>query len=147
MTTMKEVTLKRFSDDTKQTLGVLSFVKDDGQLFVCKTLELPWKNNQNSVSCIPVGGYVCKYTRSNRMSAQKGHDVFTYEVLNVPNRAGIRIHSANFFSQLLGCVALGDAHKDINNDKEPDVIHSGATIANFENQLGKQDFKLIVTGF
>jgi hypothetical protein len=142
---MKEVTLKRFSDDTKQTLGVLSFIKDDGQLFVCKTLELPWKNNQSNVSCIPAGSYTCKYTRSNRMS-KPGHDVFTYEVLSVPDRAGIRIHSANFFSQLLGCIALGDAHQDINNDNEQDVIHSGVTIASFENILQKQDFKLVVSG-
>jgi hypothetical protein len=142
---MKEVTLKRFSNDTKQTLGVLTLVKDDGQLFVCKTLELPWKNNASNVSCIPVGSYTCKYTRSNRMSAQAGHDVFTYEVLNVPSRAGVRIHSANFFSQLLGCVALGDAHKDINNDQELDVIHSGNTIAAFENVLQKKDFRLIIS--
>jgi len=143
---MKEITLKRFSDDTKQTLGILSFIKDDGQLFVCKTLELPWKDNMNNVSCIPVGNYVCKYTRSNRMSKQKGHDVFTYEVLNVPNRAGIRIHSANFFFDLLGCIALGDAHEDINHDSEKDVVHSGITISAFENHMGKQDFKLIVAG-
>ena len=143
---MKEVTLKRFSDDTKQSLGILSFIKDDGQLFVCKTLELPWKNNQSNVSCIPAGSYSCKYTRSNRMSTEKRHDVFTYEVLSVPERGGIRIHSANFFSQLLGCIALGDAHQDINSDNEMDVVHSGATITSFENLLEKQDFKLIVSG-
>jgi hypothetical protein len=142
---MKEILLKRFSDDTKQTLGVLSFIKNDGQLFVCKTLELPWKNNQSNVSCIPAGSYTCKYTKSNRMSMEKGRDIFTYEVLNVPGRGGIRIHSANYFFQLLGCIALGDAHQDINSDNEQDVVHSGATIAAFENQLQKQDFKLTIS--
>lgn len=142
---MKEAFLKRFSDDSKQTLGILSFVKNDGQLFVCKTLELPWKDNQSNISCIPAGSYTCKYTRSNRMSEHKGRDVFTYGVLNVPNRAGIRIHSANFFSELLGCIALGDAHKDINADNEQDVVHSGATIAAFEEQMQKQDFKLVIS--
>jgi hypothetical protein len=143
---MKEVLLNRFSDDTKQTLGSLSFIKSDGQLFVCKTLELPWRDNQSNVSCIPKGIYPCRYTRSNRMSRQKGTDVFTYEVFDVVNRGGIRIHSANFFFQLLGCIALGDAQKDINADNEQDAIHSGATIAAFETQLEKQDFMLTISG-
>src|SRR5436190_1221295 len=142
---MKEVLLKRFSDDGKQTLGTLSFVKNDGQLFDCKTLELPFKNNQSNISCIPAGTYTCKYTRSNRMS-KPGHDVFTYEVLNVRGRAGIRIHSANFFTQLLGCVALGSEHRDINGDKELDVPGSVVTIQSFTEQLQKQDFKLVITG-
>ena len=90
---MKQVSITRITDDGKQTLGTLTVIKDDGQLFVCKTLELPWKENKNNVSCIPKGTYLCKYTRSNRISAEKKKDVFTYEVLNVPNRAGIRIHS------------------------------------------------------
>ena len=143
---MKQVLLKRFSDDTKQTLGTLSFLKNDGQLFVCKTLELPWKDNQSNISCIPSGTYTCKYTRSNRLSAKKGTDIFTYEVLNVPDRGGIRFHSANFFFQLLGCIALGDALKDINAGNEQDAIHSGATIASFEDQLQKQDFTLVISG-
>lgn len=142
---MKQVTLNRISDDTKQSLGTLSVVLDNGQVFVCKTLELPWNNNDSNVSCIPKGSYPCKYTRSHRMSEHAGKDVFTYEVLNVANRAGIRIHSANYFSQLLGCVALGDAHKDINADGEADVPHSGATIAAFEQAMKKEDFTLIVS--
>ena len=143
---MKDVNLNRFSGNTKQTLGTLSFIKDDGQLFVCKTLELAWKNNQSNISCIPPGSYTCKYTRSNRLSNLKGRDFFTYEVLNVPGRAGIRIHSANHFFQLLGCIALGDAHKDINADSELDVIHSGATITAMEEQLQRKDFRLIISG-
>jgi len=143
---MKDVFLNRISDNSLQTLGALSFLKDDGQIFVCKTLELPWKNNMSNVSCIPIGAYVCRYTRSNRLSAAKGRDFFTYEVLNVQGRAGIRIHSANHFFQLLGCIALGNAHKDINSDGQLDVIHSGATIAAFEQAMQQQDFKLIIDG-
>jgi hypothetical protein len=142
---MIEVILKRNSDDTRQTLGSLSFTKNDGQPFNCKTLELPWKDNQSNISCIPAGSYICKYTKSNRMTKHAGHDVFTYEVLNVPSREGIRIHSANFFSQLLGCIALGDSHQDINKDEELDVVHSTATIAAFVEQLQRQDFRLIVS--
>jgi hypothetical protein len=145
-TRMKVVLLNRISEDARQSLGTLSVMKSDRQLFVCKTLELPWNNNQSNVSCIPAGSYPCKYTRSNRMSAEKGRDVFTYEVLNVPERAGIRIHAANYFSQLLGCIALGDANNDINRDSEPDVVHSVATVAAFEHLMNQEDFTLVITG-
>lgn len=144
---MFKVYINRFFGNDKQTLGILTFdIAEAGiELFVCKTLELGWKDNQNNISCIPVGEYLCAWTRSNRLSKKHGYDFFTYEVLNVPNRSGIRIHSANYFFQLLGCIALGDTHKDINSDGQLDVIHSGNTINDFNSLFNKQDFKLIIT--
>jgi len=140
---MKDVYLIRHISDLKQTLGVL--VTTQGvELFVCKTLELAWNNNQNNISCIPDGTYVCIWTRSNRLSTLANTDVYTYEITNVLNRSGIRIHSANYFYQLLGCIALGDAHKDINADGELDTIHSGDTINAFNTLLNKQKFNLII---
>lgn len=130
-------------DDGKQTLGTLTVILDK-ELFVCKSLELPWEDNKNNISCIPKGSYLAMYTRSNRLSGAAGHDVFTYEVMNVPGRAGIRIHSANYFFQLLGCIAMGDALKDINIDGELDVIHSGATVGKFNELMNKEDFMLHV---
>jgi len=141
---MKTITLTRLSDNGKQTLGILTVIKDNGQPYVCKTLELPYKNNESQRSCIPAGQYTCRYTQSARMTSEKGHPVFTYEVLNVPHRAGIRIHAANYFSQLLGCIALGDANADINGDGQPDVLHSVATIVAFEQLMQHNDFILKV---
>lgn len=140
---MREATVTRFYFDSKETLGTLTSTNEN-KSFVCKVLELAWLNNQSNVSCVPEGRYLCKYTRSNRMSNAAGHDVFTYEVMDVPNRAGIRVHSANFAPQLLGCLALGDAHKDINSDQELDVVHSGNTIAAFVEFMNKEDFLLTI---
>lgn len=134
--------LNRYLNDDKQSLGVLVVIKND--LWVAKTLELGWKNNQNSISCIPVGEYICKYTRSNRLSQLTKRDYFTYEVLDVPGRSGIRIHSANYYNQLLGCIALGNALKDLNADTNLDLVHSGATVKAFENVMALQDFELII---
>ena len=136
---MKTVELFRIESNDKQTLGVLRFLD-----FVCKTLELAWRNNESNKSCIPKGEYPCKWTRSNRLSKLKGEDVYTYEVLSVPDRAGIRIHSANYFFQLLGCISLGDLHKDINIDGYLDVIHSGATVSKFNTLMNKEDFLLVI---
>ncbi|MBS1535283.1 MAG: hypothetical protein JST78_09410 [Bacteroidetes bacterium] len=141
---MKTVELKRMIHSNKEVLGILSVIKENGQLFVCKTLELAWKANANNISCIPPGSYECQYSQSTRMTTKKGHPVYTYEILNVPNRAGIRIHASNFFSDLLGCIALGDANADINGDGILDVTHSVATIAAFEQVMKYQNFTLVI---
>jgi len=141
---MKDVYIIRGLSDLKQTLGVL-IAPAVPELFVCKTLELSWQNNASNISCIPKGNYLCKYTQSARMTQAAGKPVFTYEILNVPFRAGIRIHSANYFNQLLGCISLGDVHKDINLDGELDVIHSGVTIQAFVNLMDKEDFTIHIT--
>lgn len=140
---MKKVKIVRTFGNEKQTLGTLTV---DG--FTCKTLELPDKNNASRVSCIPVGKYICKFTKSPLFSKNAGKDVFTYAVLIVPNRAGIRIHSANYARQLLGCIALGSEHKDLDMDMQLDVIHSGKTMKQFEDFMNREDFELeIVKGY
>ena len=136
---MKTVTLKRENDDGKECLGTLSC-----DTFTCVTLERPWLNNQNEISSIPTGTYICSYTRSNRLSTLKGEDFFTYEVLNVPSRGGIRIHSANYWHDLKGCIALGISKVDIDKDGELDITGSRATITEFETFMNKENFILII---
>ncbi len=128
-----------------QTLGTLYVEDKDGDYgWHCDTLELPYKENQSNISSIPIGVYHCKWTRSNRLSAIKGMDVFTYEVLNVPNRPGIRIHSANYVHDLLGCIALGFGYVDLNNDGVLDLINSRNTIAEFNSLMNWEDFELTI---
>ena len=141
---MKIAFLNRISPDEKQTLGIMS-TNIGSELWVSKSLELGWHDNKNDISCIPIGSYLCRWTRSTRLSNLAGHDIFTYEVVGVPNRAGIRIHSANYFFQLKGCIALGSSTKDINSDGQLDVIHSGATVKRFNEIMNREDFTLIVT--
>lgn len=136
---MNTVSAKRLSDNTIQTLGIFTYIKPDSSIFVCKSLELPWKDNAPKISCIPTGVYECKYTFSPHMNK------FTYEILNVPERAGIRIHAANSYTQLLGCIALGNALKDINLDGQQDVIHSGDTILQFEQLMNHNNFILNIS--
>lgn len=131
------VVITRETHDCKETLGTLVAVKG-GATFTCKTLELPWLNNQHNISCIPTGTYTVKYTFSPRMLK------FTYEVQNVPNRSGIRIHVGNYYSDLLGCIALGNGLTDINHDGEIDVVNSKITITAFEGFMGKTSFTLII---
>lgn len=145
MSTMntKRVQLFRTWGNDKQTLG--GWVVTDptaGIVFMARTLELADKNNANNVSCILPGKYICRHTESAHLKTKDGKPLKTYEIIGVPSRSGVRIHSANYFTQLRGCVSMGDSHKDINADGQLDAIHSGDTIAAFERLMNYEDFEL-----
>ena len=128
--------IKRYYQ-TKETTGVLT-AQNGNLTFACKSLELPWLNNQHDISCIPSGTYQVKWTFSLKFFK------YTYEILNVPNRSGIRIHSGNYYNDLLGCIALGDSFADLNKDGLPDVANSRKTIDLFNNFFNKQPFTLYI---
>lgn len=130
---MKTVILKRRIYNARQTLGELSCNQ-----FTCKTLELPWLNNQPNISCIPEGLYDVRWSFSPKLLR------YTYEVLNVPHRSGIRIHRGNFFFNVEGCILLGTDYQDLNHDGEMDVINSTITLELFENFMDHQPFQLKV---
>ena len=63
------------------------------------TIELPWRNNQPQVSCIPEGRYLLVKRMSEKFQL---HMLVT----GVPNRELILIHKANnALEQLKGCIA------------------------------------------
>jgi len=73
-------------------------VRCDGS-FICHTIELPWKQNERKVSCIPEGEYFIAKRFSTKF---KWH----LEVLDVPNRSLILFHPANTaLYELKGCIA------------------------------------------
>lgn len=77
------------------TKGVLSI----HDVILSYTLELPWKENQRNISCIPEGIYPLVERRSAR---------FAHHMLidQVPDRDLILLHPANDASQeLRGCIA------------------------------------------
>lgn len=67
--------------------------------FICYTIELPWKNNEKRVSCIPEGKYFIRKRYSQKF---KWH----LEVVDVQNRSLILFHPANnALHELNGCIA------------------------------------------
>ena len=79
-----------------------SLVLKDGRSY--RTLELPWKDNENNVSCIPEGTYKLRVR-----PASESHK-FNYdhiEVLGVPGRDKILIHIGNYLRNTDGCVLVG----------------------------------------
>ena len=66
---------------------------------VCNTIELPWKENQSRVSCIPEG----RYQLTKRYSLRFGWHLL---VNNVVNRNYILIHAYNdALKESKGCIA------------------------------------------
>jgi hypothetical protein len=61
-----------------------------------------------------------------------------WHVLNVPNRTGIRIHSANFSRELEGCIAIGMSTTDIDKDGTMDIKDSRKAINLAKYYLGTQ---------
>lgn len=112
--------LIRLEDNGVQTLGRL-FLFDGLDIdFECCTLELSDKNNQRNISCIPSG----EYKISPRNSAKYGDH---YLVENVMMRDYILIHEANYYTDLKGCIGIGENFYDINDDKNTDITSSKKT--------------------
>ena len=58
-------------------------------------------------------------------------DTFKYEhfwIEDVFDRDGIKVHIANYVKELLGCIAPGSKHVDMNHDGIIDVSDSGKTL-------------------
>lgn len=80
-----------------------------GELFIngerfCDTLELPYRNNQRSISCIPTGEYKVRL-RLPRESATR-HYIHLL-VKDVKDRSHILFHRGNTAKDTKGCILVG----------------------------------------
>lgn len=80
--------------------GTRGIMTVDGKMFAC-TMERPWEQNQQNISCIPEGNY------KGRKYASKRHGK-TLKISDVINRTGIIFHVGNDFTDSEGCILLGD---------------------------------------
>lgn len=126
--------LRRLYKSGVQTRGELEVRSGEGRIFSCKTLELPWRENKNRVSCIPAGTYPVEY----REASESG--TYNYDhlhVRDVEGRSYILIHSGNLYTQILGCILVGRDFVDINGDGHPDVTHSRDTLEALISTIGE----------
>jgi len=133
---MKQVNLFRLQRSDQGTEGIL--VVDD---FNCKTLELPWRNNQPQISCIPAGEYNVEIRLSNKYGR-------IYWVRKVPDRTYILIHSGNFAgdvskgfkSHVMGCILLGKKRGFLGGQVA--VLNSRITVRDFMETMDYEPFTL-----
>ena len=97
--------------------------------FIAHTLELAWRDNEKSVSCIPSGQYECRV----RVARESGSmDYVHLLVKDVPNRNLVLFHSR-------GCILTG-THRAQVSDKilESKVAHAYLMDYILGNQLSKK---------
>jgi hypothetical protein len=126
--------LKRFDYSDKQTLGSLVVYDEGSIIFSCYTLELPDLKNAPQISCIPRGNYNVVPRNSPKF---KDH----LHITNVQNREYILIHGGNYYTQIRGCVLVGQTLTDINADGYKDVTSSKNTLKKIL-QLAPNGFEL-----
>ena len=121
--------------DTFTQKSVLGKLYCNGE-FIAHTLELAWKNNEKSVSCVPEGRYPCR-VRLARESATR--DYVHLLVEDVPNRSYILFHRGNYPSDSKGCILTG-THRAMTPDKilESKIAHTYLMDYILSNQLSKQ---------
>jgi len=135
---MKHATLYR-DYGLNQTLGHFNGYDGLKHIFSCKTLELPWLNNKENISCIP--GFGSKYLVKEFMSPSKGK---CYKFEYVIDRSYIEIHVGNFVDDILGCVLPGEYFIDIDNDGLMDVSYSSRTLCNMFRAMGDEFYLTII---
>jgi hypothetical protein len=138
---MKTVLVDRFAFYDDYTLSNTYIKHADGKVdYVGVSIERGWKDNQNSISCVPEGTYPLKLEYSPRFRKD------LWELYDVPNRSECKFHAANYWRQLNGCIALGNKFKDIDKDGDTDVTSSGPTMKKFHELMGdKKIARVIIT--
>ena len=139
---MKTVIVYRFWQDNNQTLGNCTVLDDDLRpLFSSLSLERGWRDNEARVSCLPLGEYPLELEFSSKFQTM------LWEIKNSGSRSECKFHSANYWYQLNGCIALGRESADINRDGYTDITSSKSTMQAF-HKVFKNDKKalLIIKG-
>lgn len=132
-----EVKLLRMKRSDQGTEGAVIISGE----FYCYSFELPWRENQSSISCIPPGQYKCEIRKSPKFGE-------TYWVKNVPNRQFILIHSGNwagdvnlgYKSHVNGCILFGKQMGYLQGQRA--ILNSKIQIKIFMNFMDYKPFKL-----
>ncbi len=115
---MKNVTLVRTAKNDVAIYGILTITEGDNVIFVCLTIE-------NKDKSFPVGKYPLKLEYSPRFKAH------LWELYGIQGRGEIKIHVANFWHQLDGCIGVGRISQDLNQDAILDLSQSKIALEDF----------------
>lgn len=130
--------ISRYIDTGKQFIGngFLLSEFDNAIKYEFRTLELSWNDNKTNQSCIPKG----RYKVIKRKSSKYGNH---FHVTNVNGRKYILIHNGNYYTDIRGCILVGNDLRYLNNDEEIDVINSKRTLKKLHKLLPKE-FELTI---
>ena len=141
---MRTAVLTRQHSADDGTFGILRLAgEDDGaQWYTC---ELPDRNNQPGISCIPPGTYRALWL----LSPVHG---WCYHLQAVPGRSEIEIHPANYCGDkalglkcdLRGCIALGTDLGVLEGQRA--LLNSRAALRAFHERMNGEELELTIIG-
>ena len=132
--------LKRTDFTPFQTLGELWIWKFEDNLFPNKffTIEPPIRKDNKEPCCIPESQYIIRWSFMPR------HDLFRYELLNVPGFSGIFLHCGNKVSETQGDILIGDGIIRNPVNQQFELVDSQASEKVIELYLAKLDSELLI---
>lgn len=132
--TTLQLDLIRVGQSDAGTFGVLRI----GHVPFALTLEEPWRDNRQNVSCIPPGEYLCKRVQSPKFGN-------TFEVQGVDRRSHILFHKGNTLEDTQGCILIGEEFA-VRQDGTPVLGSSAVGFAEFlAKTKGVDEFDLSIT--
>lgn len=124
------VTILRDKVGRKQSTGIFIVQDENGNiLFTSKSLERGWLNNLNNISCVPAGNYKLVLEYSPKFNTN------LWELYGVVNRRECKVHVANYWHELNGCIAPGVTQADINHDGYVDNVSSRNALKGFHEAM------------
>lgn len=133
-----EVVLTRTDSRKDCTLGNLKIMGVGHPTIY--TLEEPWQENKQTISCIPKGTYKC--VPHNWKSSKAFRFGKVWEVTKVPNRLSILIHAGNTTDDIEGCILVGLSRGDLNGLEA--VLESRKAIDMLRSIIGEAGFNLTI---
>lgn len=131
---MIKLSLKRFMTSAEGTLGTL--IDEDNKKFICLTLERPWEDNKEDVSCVYDFSYSCYRVKSDKFGE-------TFKLADLEGRSGILFHKGNFITDTKGCILTGFGYGRIHDQFA--ILRSGEAFEKFMEYLkGEEEFWLEV---
>lgn len=131
----------------------LGSIYDSRAGLIAKTLELPWRNNQRSVSCIPEGEYlvtssgpVLKDDPNTEVDESGGRHPRPYShyiVHGVDKRSGILLHKGYNPNWSQGCILVAGRFANTESDSPSLEIDGGKKLQWMVDNLPKT-FRLLI---
>lgn len=132
-----------------QVKGEIYVYHENKELTRVKSLELPWKENEVFLSCIPAGLY-----KGRRIISEKFGPVIW--IMDVPGRTEILQHILNYIGSdnpstndpdSLGCIGPGMRYKDITGDGIVELVQSKKAHWEVLNNFDEgEEFDVIIKG-
>tara|TARA_R110000787_G_scaffold114376_1_gene224081 strand:+ start:480 stop:914 length:435 start_codon:yes stop_codon:yes gene_type:complete len=125
----KRVVLQRVWMDENQSTGSLIVLDKFRQpIYISPCIERGDRNNERNVSNVPTGTYPLVWENSPKFG-------MVWELKDVPNRSECKIHAANMWDEINGCIAPGTYLGELNADGYYDTLASGDALKRFHLAL------------